>query len=293
MYLRPPAISAALLSLRAVEDARDRGFRRRRVELEVALEDVVNHGRRRAAAMATVLDDAGRGDGRVILGRERDEPRVFLELVGRILVLFLLALAATLATDDLRRAGLAAYDDVVEMGFVRGAADAVDDVGHRVLHILERVGIDLHSVLDHRRIRLDDIAVESFDGFDELRLVADAAVGDLGGDLRHLQRSGRDVSLADGDRERFRRIPSLVVALLLPCRRRNGAGFFVIEIDAALDAESHQVGPLRDPVDAEFFSDVVKIDVARAHDRVVQLDGAVALFAPAVIFAPAAPPAAG
>src|ERR1700678_1342224 len=143
MYLRPPAISAALLSLRAVEDARDRGFRRRRVELEVALEDVVNHGRRRAAAMPAVLDDAGRGDGRVILGRERDKPRVVLVLLGRILVLFLLAFASALVADDLRRAGLAAYDHVVEMGFVRGAADPVDDVGHRVLHILERVGIDL------------------------------------------------------------------------------------------------------------------------------------------------------
>src|SRR3984957_9548527 len=120
MALRSPAaISAALLSLR-VEHARDCGCRRRRVELKVALEDVVNHGRRRAAAMAAVLDDASSRDGRMILGRERDEPCVVLVLVGRILAFFLLALATTLVTDDLRRASFAAYDDVVEMGLVRG-----------------------------------------------------------------------------------------------------------------------------------------------------------------------------
>src|SRR3984957_2846852 len=216
MYLRSPAaISAALLSLgcRAVfEHSRDRGCRRRRVELEVAREDVVNHGRRRAAAMAAVLDDASCRDGRMILGRERDEPCVVLVLVGRILVL-LVALAPTFVADDLRRASFAAYDDVVEMGLVRGAAGAVDDVSHRVLHVLERIGIDLDSVLDDRRIRLGDVAVESLDVLYELRLIADAAVGNLRRDLRHLERSGRDVTLADGDRQRFRWIPSFVVAL--------------------------------------------------------------------------------
>src|SRR5580700_6577888 len=195
MYLRSPAaISAALLSL--VEHLRDFRFRRRRIELEVALEDVVDYGRRCAATVTAVLDDAGGGDSRVILGRERDEPRVVLVLVGRILVLFV-ALAATLIADDLRSAGFAAYSDVVEMRFVRGAADAVDDVSHRVLHVLQRVGIDLDPILNDRRIRLGDIAVESFDGLHELRLIADAAVGNLRRDLRHLQRRRRDVTLSD------------------------------------------------------------------------------------------------
>src|SRR5271166_5897198 len=133
MYLRSPAaISTAPLSLLVVYHLRDFRFGRRRIELEVALEDVVDHRRRRAAAVTAVLDDAGGGDGRVILGRERDEPRVILVLVGRVLVLFV-ALAAALVADDLRGAGLAAYGDVVEMGLVRGATGAVDDVSHRVL----------------------------------------------------------------------------------------------------------------------------------------------------------------
>src|SRR5208282_6529468 len=136
MNLRSPAaISAVPPSLRVfVQHFCDLRLGRRRIELEVALEDVVNYGRRRAAAMTAVLDDAGRGDGRMILWRERDEPCVIFELLGRILVFLFLALAdGSCATDDLGRAGLAAYDDIVEVRFVRGAAGAVDDVGHRVL----------------------------------------------------------------------------------------------------------------------------------------------------------------
>src|ERR1019366_8895436 len=296
MNLRSPsAIRAALLSLRwagVFEHGLYFRLGRGRIELEVALEDVVNHRRRRAAAMTAVLDDAGCGDGRMILWRERDEPCVVLELVGRLVICLALA-DRSAAADDLGRAGFAAYDDIVEMGFVRGAAGAVDDVGHRVLDDFEVVRIDLDSVLDRRRIRLGDIAVESLDVLDELRPIADAAVGDLGGDLRHLERRGRDVTLADGDRERFRGIPSLVEALLLPRRRRDGAGILVIEIDAALDSESELIGPFRNPIDAKPFSDVVKINVARPHDRIVQLDGAVALMAPAMILASAEPQPAG
>src|SRR5258708_22689311 len=219
--------------------------------------------------MAAVLADASRRDGRMILGRERDEPRVILVLVWRILAFFFLALASAFVSNDLRRAGFAAYDDVIEFGLVRGATGAVDDVGHRVLHVLQRLGIDLDSVLYDRRIRLGDVTVESLDVLYELRLIADAAVGNLRRDLRHLERSGCDIALADGDRERFGGIPSLVVTLLLPCGRRDGAGIFVIEIDAALDAEAHLVGPLCDSIDAEFCSDVVKINVARPPDRIV------------------------
>src|ERR1019366_7660993 len=245
MNLRSPsAIRAALLSLRwrgVFEHARYFRFGRGRIELEVALEDVVNHWRRRAAAMTAVLDDAGCGDGRMILWRKRDEPCVVLELIGR-LVLFVTLADRSIAADDLSRAGFAAHDDIVEMGFVRGTAGAVDD---------------------------------------------------LGGDLRHLERRSRDVTLADGDRECFRGIPSLVEALLLPRRRRDGAGILVIEIDAAFDSESELIGPFRNPIDAKLCSDVVKINVARPHDRIVQLDGAVALMAPAMILASAEPQPAG
>src|ERR1035437_7092811 len=113
MNLRSPsAIRAALLSLRwrgVFEHARYFRFGRGRIELEVALEDVVNHWRRRAAAMTAVLDDAGCGDGRMILWRKRDEPCVVLELIGR-LVLFLTLADRSIAADDLSRAGFAAHD---------------------------------------------------------------------------------------------------------------------------------------------------------------------------------------
>src|SRR5215469_12263631 len=96
------AIRIALRFSLAVEHARDFGLRRRRVELEITLEDVVNHGRRRAAAVTAVLNNAGRRDRRVILRREGDEPCVVLVLVGRVLFSFVLAVAAAFVADDLR-----------------------------------------------------------------------------------------------------------------------------------------------------------------------------------------------
>src|ERR1700684_3544791 len=171
MNLRSPAaISAVPPSLRVfLQHFCNLRFGRRRIELEVALEDVVDYWRRRAAAMTAVLDDAGGGYSGMVLRRERDEPRVVLELLGR-LVLGLVLARRSLVADDLRRAGLAAYDDVVEVLLVRRAAAAVDDVGHSILHVFERVGIDLHPVLDHRRISLGYVAVESFDVLHETRV---------------------------------------------------------------------------------------------------------------------------
>src|SRR5580704_2635165 len=150
MNLRSPAaISAAPPSLRVfVQHFCDLRLGRRRIELEVALEDVVDYGRRRAAAMTAVLDDAGGGDRGMILRRERDEPGVVLELLGR-LVLGLVLARRSLVADDLRRPGLAAYDDIVEVRLMRGAAGAVDDVSHSILHVFERVGIDLHRSEEH------------------------------------------------------------------------------------------------------------------------------------------------
>src|SRR5271168_3193965 len=114
MYLRSPlAISAALPKLRVslrvsrrivVEHARDFGLRRRRVELKVALEHVVNHRCGRAAAVTAMLDDTGGRDCRMILRRERDEPCVIFELF-RSLVFGLVFTDRGFAADDLRGAG--------------------------------------------------------------------------------------------------------------------------------------------------------------------------------------------
>ncbi len=82
--------------------------------------------------MTAVLDDAGCGDGRMILWRERDEPCMVLELSGRLVLCLALA-DRSITADDLSRASFTAHDDIVEMGFVRGTAGAVDDVGHSVL----------------------------------------------------------------------------------------------------------------------------------------------------------------
>src|SRR5262249_16337715 len=50
-------------------------------------------------------------------------------------------------------------------------------------------------------------------------------------------------------------------------------------------AESEQVSPMREPVDSQVLAHVIKIHVAGTHDRVVEGDAAVAVLAPAVVFA--------
>src|SRR5690242_9444336 len=96
------------------------------------------------------------------------------------------------------------------------AARCVDDVTHRAAHDVEHRGVQWKPPFDNRRKTLDHRAVERLFLLDELRLVASAAVGDLSRDHRHLQWRRRDITLANRDRERFRRIPSLTEALLLP-----------------------------------------------------------------------------
>src|SRR5258708_26866696 len=127
MYLRSPlAISAALLSLRlraVFEHSRYLGLRRRRVELKVSLEDVVNDGRGCTAAMTAVLDDTGGRDFRMILRRERDEPCVIFVLFKRLVGFgFCFSYPRGVAADGLPRARLAAKDPDVQVGLVVGAA---------------------------------------------------------------------------------------------------------------------------------------------------------------------------
>src|SRR5713226_3798925 len=124
-----------------------------------------------------MLDDTGGRNFRMIFRRERNEPCVIFELVGSLVVGFALT-DRRAAAYDLSGAGLAAYDHVVKMRLVRGAASAVNDVGHRVLHRLERGWIDRDSSFDFGRKRFGDGAVETFDRLDELRPVARSAVGD-------------------------------------------------------------------------------------------------------------------
>src|SRR5882672_9910751 len=237
MYLRSPlGISAALLSLRrraVFEHPRYLGLRRLGVQLKIPLEDIVNHRRGRTAAVTAVFDDTSGRYFRMIFRREGDEPCVIFVLVGRLVVFgFAFPDRRDVGADGLRGAGLAANDHVVEMRLMCGAARAVDNVGHGIFYRCERGGIDRDSSFNFRQIRLGDGAVETFDSLDKLRQVAGSAIGDDLRNLRHLQRRGRHIALAYCDRKRLRRIPSLMIPLLLPRRRRNSPGTFAIEIDS-------------------------------------------------------------
>src|SRR5260370_16228749 len=105
-----------------------------------------------------MLDDTGGGDFRMIFGRERDEPRVIFVLI-RSLVVGLAFPDRRVTADNLRGAGLAAYDHVVQVRFVCGATDAADDVRHRILYSLERPSIARDSRFNFRRIRRVDNTV--------------------------------------------------------------------------------------------------------------------------------------
>ena len=74
--------------------------------------------------------------------------------------------------------------------------------------------------------------------------------------------------LADRDRNRFTRIPSLARPFQLPLCRRHDAFDFVGQIDAALERQTKPFGPLVHLVDAEHVADRVEIGVARLLDRV-------------------------
>ena len=93
-------------------------------------------------------------------------------------------------------------------------------------------------------------------------------------DVGQLHRRDDDRALADGNRNRFARIPFLVVHALLPFFRRHQPGFFAGQVDAGLAAEAQARGVLVDAVDSQALPDVVEEHVAGLHDGFVQVTSA-------------------
>src|SRR5271165_7408723 len=93
-----------------------------------------------------------------------------------------------------------------------------------------------------------------------------------------LQRCDRDRPLADGDGNRFTGIPFPVIHALYPFFRRYEAGFFRGEIDSRLGAEAKHFGIFGYAIDTHALADVVKENVARMDDRMVQIHDAMATF---------------
>src|SRR5713101_2889995 len=214
----------------------------RGMQFKISLQDGANNEAGGTGAMATVLDDAGDCDLRMVNRGKGDEPAV----VAVLLRLSGLLDAYTLCfLDDLRR-----------------AVCCGDHVGHRLADGLKHRRVDTDAALDNRRIILHDRTVERARFSYELGFVAYSAIGNLGGKLCELKRRDSQIALTDSNGERLGRIPSLVEAALLPFGGGNTSRFFVAEIDIGLLAEAKRVRPLREPVDPEVFTHLVEKHVA-------------------------------
>src|SRR5262249_61318261 len=99
-------------------------------------------------------------------------------------------------------------------------------------------------------------------------------------EVRHLDRGGGDVRLADHAREGLAGEPRLLEPALLPRGARDRARILVVEPDAGREAEAEVVRPLCHQVDAEALAHLVEVDVARLDDRLVEGDRAVPLLLP-------------
>src|SRR5713101_8186666 len=223
----------------------------RGMQFKISLQDGANNEAGGTGAMATVLDDAGDCDLRMVNRGKGDEPAV---------VAILLRLSGLL--DALRRAGFGGDRYPVDSDGMSRAVWCGNHVGHRLADGLKHRRVDTDAALDDRRIILHDRTVERARLPYELGFVTDSAIGNLGGKLCELKRSDGQIALTDSNGERLGRIPSLVEALLLPFGGGNTSRFFVAEIDIGLLAEAKRVRPLREPVDPEVFTHLVEKHVA-------------------------------
>ncbi len=110
-----------------------------------------------------------------------------------------------------------------------------------------------------------------------------AAVGQRGVSLRKLQRSGQIESLSDGNRYGFAHLPRLFHPGQLPALRGNQTLSLMGQLNAGRVAQAEPFRVVRDAIHAQLFPDGVKIDVARLHQRPVQIDRPVPVFSPAAI----------
>src|SRR5581483_5838326 len=273
---RAPSVALVLFGARAFI------FRGRLIHAgrQLAEHEVIEHRtrqwRRGTRTEAAVLHHDGERDARALERREGDKERMVAVALGdfRLLVLFVL-----LDRDDLRRAGLAA-GGVGDAGEGARGGALLDDAGHRALDELDVLSPERHRVQRLSGQVAALAAARVIDVRDKARLVHGAARGEHRHRLRELQRRVGVIALADADRDGLAREPLLLGRLLealhLPLGRRQHAGEFAGEIDAALRAEAERSEEARDCVDAHVIREVVVVGVAGLDDRLVHVDDAMA-----------------
>src|SRR6202022_3544477 len=129
----------------------------RGMQFKISLQDGANNEAGGTGAMATVLDDAGDRDLRMINRGKGDEPTV----VAILLRLSGLLDANTLCfLDDLRRPGFGGDLYPLVFACMRAAVWGGNHRGHPVADCLKHRGVDTDAALNDRRIILHDRAVE-------------------------------------------------------------------------------------------------------------------------------------
>src|SRR6266404_303870 len=108
-----------------------------------------------------------------------------------------------------------------------------------------------------------------------MRLLEHSAHGNAANGARQLKRRSRNRALADGYGDGFTGVPFAVEHALHPFFARNQTGFFRWQIDAGAMSEAQMRCIVGNSVDAEALPDVVEENIARLHDRFVQIHEAV------------------
>ncbi len=193
----------------------------------------------------------------------------------------LVVLLVLLDRDHLRGAGLAAAR-VLGLGEGARAGAFLVDAGHRALDEVDVLGLERHA-LDHLGLEVLALAAAHVvDLRDEVRAIHRAAVEQRRERIGELHRRVGVVALADADRDRLAGVPLLLLgaaeALLLPLGRGQHALAFAAQVDAGARAEAEVLHEGRDRVDAHVVRELVVVRVGRDHDRLHQVDRAVAAF---------------
>ncbi len=110
-----------------------------------------------------------------------------------------------------------------------------------------------------------------------------SAVGECRDRCGELQRGREHVALADADAHGVPGEPFLPEPLPLPILARRDALQLALDVDAGFRAEAHAREEIVDRVDPHVDREPVVVRVARDHDRLVHVDGAVAVLFPVAV----------
>ncbi len=212
-------------------------------------------------------------DVRIAPGRETHKPSVLSE------VFVILMLRAQSQRNDLGRAGLAG--DIDSRNVRRGSrAFRQQHPAHRIRDHVPSRGLK-RNFFYFRIVRGLHVPLRQVRRINHVRH-NHAPIHRNGADRAHqLHRSDRHRALADAHRNRFPGEPLLLEIADLPFFRRHHAAHFVRQVDTSLLPQSKGGRVFCDAIDAKFFRQRIKENIAGLVNRFRQVDGAMASFHPA------------